>query len=53
MVFKFIAAIINTTGLNGIRTHDLCDTGAVLDQMSFGHCLNSVNNSCDELKTEP
>ena len=51
MVFKFIAAIINATGLNEIRTHDLCDT--VLDQMSFGHCLNSVNNSCDELKTEP
>ena len=24
-----------TSGLNGIRTHDLCDTGAVLYQVSY------------------
>ena len=23
------------SGLNGIRTHDLCDTGAVLYQLSY------------------
>ena len=25
----------NTTGLNGIRTHDYCDTGTVLYQLSY------------------
>ena len=24
-----------SSGLNGIRTHDLCDTGAVLYQLSY------------------
>ena len=35
-----IVAVKNTnftqnSGLNGIRTHDLCDTGAVLFQLSY------------------
>ena len=35
------------TYTNGIRTHDLCDTGAVLYQLSYQanwelrHCVNS------------
>ena len=35
------------SGLNGIRTHDLCDTGAVLYQLSYqanweaGHFVSS------------
>ena len=27
--------IKNKSGLNGIRTHDLCDTGTVLYQLSY------------------
>ena len=32
----------NNSGLNGIRTHDLCDTGAVLYQLSY-----QANYNCD------
>ena len=30
-----IKACKKNSGLNGIRTHDLCDTGAVLYQLSY------------------
>ena len=42
-VVKYIKRGKNS-GLNGIRTHDLCDTGAVLYQLSYQATLELVSS---------
>ena len=44
---KLIIAVVKlkperNSGLNGIRTHDLCDTGAVLYRLSYQAILELV-----------
>ena len=45
-----IKAWKKNSGLNRIRTHDLCDTGAVLYQLSYQaiKCLSCVHNCHDQ-----
>ena len=41
-VWKIIYLNFKNPGLYGIRTHDLCDTGAVLNQLSYQASLELV-----------